>query len=376
MVELQINDGRDILDNLWSNVINTGIRKRRHDSTHTGLLLSAIATELNVAISILQSYANQFTMATMTDRILIENMASLFANRRLASKSKAILTFYRLEGYTETATIPAGFAVRASNAPNIIFKTTSTVYLWKGEQTVSVAAYSIGSGTQNNVQANTLTVFANERFSGLIGVTNVEPSFGGYDDESISHLRDRANGFRYERDNTRLDLQRQLYECGVRAHQYHMEEYNDDAGTYMICIDSDSDSAFEDVVSRMQYRKAAGIEATYVRATRLYIDMYITVKTAGEVDYTDEQKKEIYQDINTSIRKFFAAYCVVGADVKVNSLKAALNTALSRFEIADIEIEIANSVTMNENKNAVVINNTVKAYPNKVITSLEYVGGE
>ena len=107
MVELRINDGTDILDNLWSNVINTGIRKRRHDSTHTGLLLSAIATELNVAISILQSYANQFTMSTMTDRILIENMASQYANRRLASKSKAVLTFYRLEGYNETATIPA-----------------------------------------------------------------------------------------------------------------------------------------------------------------------------------------------------------------------------------------------------------------------------
>ena len=315
-------------------------------------------------------------MATMTDRILIENMAGLFANRRLASKAKVILTFYRLEGYTETATIPAGFAVRASNALNIIFKTTSTVYLWKGEQSVSVTAYSIGSGVQNNVQANTLTIFANERFSGSIGVTNVEPAFGGYDDESISHLRDRASGFRYERDNTRLDLQRQLYECGVRAHQYYLEEYDDDAGTYMICIDSDSDSAFEDVVSRMQYRKAAGIAATYIRATRLYIDMYITIKTAGAVDYTDEQKKEIYQDVNTSIRKFFAAYCVVGADVKINSLKAALNSALSRFDVADIDIEIANSVTLNENKNAVIINNTVKAYPNKVITSLEYVGGE
>lgn len=376
MVELQINDGTDILDNLWTNVINTGIRKRRHDSTHTGLLLSAIATELNIAISILQSYANQFTMSTMTDRVLIENMASLFANRRLASKAKAVLTFYRLEGYTETATIPAGFAVRASNAPNIIFKTTNTVYLWKGKQSVTVTAYSIGSGTQNNVQANTLTVFANERFSGSIGVTNIDPAFGGYDDESISHLRDRANGFRYERDNTRLDLQRQLYECGVRAHQYYMEEYVDDAGTYMICIDSDSDSAFEDVVSRMQYRKAAGIAATYIRATRLYIDMYITVQTAGEVDYTGEEKKEIYQNITDAIQKFFAAYCVVGADVRVNALKAALNTSLSNFDIADIEIEIANSVTMNENKNTVIVENTVKAYPNKVITSLEYVGGE
>lgn len=374
MVELQINDGTNILDNLWKNLINSGARKRRHDSTHTGLLLSAIATELNVAISILQSYANQFTINTMTDRILLENMASQYANRRLASKSKVILTFFRLEGYTETATIPAGFAVRSSESPNIIFKTSSTSYLWKGKQSVSVMAYSIGSGSKNNVEAHTLTIFANEKFNGLIGVTNAEPAFGGYDDESIAHLRNRASGFRYERDNTLRDLQRQLYECGVSPYQYYIEEYYDDAGTYMICIDSDSEDAFQDVVRRMQYRKAAGIEATYIQATRLYIDMYITVQTAGEIDYTPSQKNNIYTSINNSIQKFFAAYCPVGANLRINALKAALNSALSAYDIASIDIDIANSVVQNKDKNVIIIDSNVKAYPNKILTSLEYVG--
>ena len=151
MVQLKINDGNNILDNLWQNLINTGARNRRHDSSHTGLLLSAIATELNVAITLLQSYADQFTLQTATDRVLIESMASQYANRRLASKSKAVLVFYRLEGYTESVKIPAGFAVRATSAGNIIFKTISDVYLWKGSQSVSVLAYSINSGSQYNV---------------------------------------------------------------------------------------------------------------------------------------------------------------------------------------------------------------------------------
>ena len=374
MVELQINDGTDILERLWQNLIDSGARKRRHDSTHTGLLLSAIATELNVALSILQSYANQFTISTMTDRMLIENMASQYANRRLASKSKVILTFYRLEGYTETATIPSGFAVRAYNSPNIIFKTASTEFLWKGKQSVSVIAYSISSGSQNNVEANTLTVFANDKFSGVIGVTNMEPAFGGYDDESISHLQNRSTGFRYERDNTLSDLQRQLYECGLNPSQYFIKEYVDTPGTYMICIDTSSDAAFEDIVNRMQYRKAAGIVARYVRATRLYIDMYVTVQTAGEVDYTNTQKQSIYANINDAIQRFFSAYCSVGSDLRINSIKAALNTALSAFDIADVEVEISNMNTTNEFKNIISIGNTTKAYPNKILTSLEYVG--
>lgn len=375
MVELLINDGTDILDNLWTNLINTGARKRRHDSTHTGLLFSAIATELNVAISLLQSYANQFSMDTMSDKVLLENMASQYAYRRLASKSKVILNFYRLNGYTDTVKIPAGFAVRANGSANIIFKTASTAYLYKGTQMISVIAYSIASGNQNNVDAHTLTIFANSEFNNLIGVTNPEPAFGGYNDESINHLRDRSKSFRYTRDCTLMDIQQRLYEAGAKPYQYYTEEYTDGPGTYMICIDTDSDGAFEDIVSRIHYRHNYGNSPSYIRATRLYIDMYVTVQTAHEVDYTPTEKNNIYNTINNAIQDFFASYCTVGANVQINALKASLNRALSNFDIADIEIEIANSVKVN-NKNVIEVGNTTKAYPNKVLTSLKYVGGE
>lgn len=374
MVELQLNDGTTILDNLWQNLINTGARTRRHDSSHTGLIFSAIATELNVAITLLQSYANQFTLATATDRVLVENLAAQYANRRMASKSKAILTFYRLEGFTDSVKIPAGFAVRATGTSNIIFKTAETVYLWKGSQMVSALAYSLGSGSKYNVEANTLTIFANNEFNGRIAVTNLDPSFGAYDDESINHLRNRAQGFRYERDNTLQDIGRQLYENGVPQHRFKAEEYIDGPGTYMICIDSDSDYEFEDIVRRMNYRHRYGIKPVYIRASRIYIDMYITVQTAGDIDYNNIEKNNIYKSINDGIQKFFAAYCVVGADVRVNALKASLNNALSGFDIANIDIDIANTVQVNK-KNIIEIGNTQRAFPNKILTSIEFVGG-
>lgn len=375
MVELQINDGTTILDSLWQNLINTGARTRRHDSSHTGLIFSAIATELNVAITLMQSYANQFTLSSATDRVLIENLAGQYANRRLASKSKAVLTFYRLEGFTESVKIPAGFAVRATGTSNIIFKTVETIYLWKGAQTVSVVAYSIGSGSKYNVDANTLTIFANNEFNGRIAVTNLDPSFGAYDDESINHLRNRAQGFRYERDNTLPDINRQLYENGIPQNRFKAEEYIDGPGTYMICIDTDSDYEFEDVVQRMNYRSHYGIKPVYIRATRIYIDMYITIQTANDVDYNSIEKNSIYKKVNDSIQKFFAAYCTVGADVRINALKAALNNALSNFNIANIDIDIANTVQANK-RNVVSIGNTQRAFPNKILTSLEFVGGE
>lgn len=374
MVKLIINNGEDILSNLWQNVINSGARTRRHDSSHLGLILSAIATEMNVVVTLLQSYANQFTLETATDRILIENLSSKFANRRLASKSKALLTFYRYGGYTESVKIPAGFAVRADTAGNIIFKTSQDVYLWKGMQSVSVLAYSINSGTQNNVDANTLTIFANGEFNGSIGVTNPDAAFGGYDDESITHLKNRSHGFRYERDNTLADIQRQLYMCGVPQHKFSTEEYIDGPGTYMICIDADSDYEFSDIITRLDYRNHYGIRPSYIRATRVYLDMYVTVQTAGDIDYNSNEKNTIYNNINNAIQKFFAAYCVVGADVSLNALTAAINNSLSNFQIADVNIDIANTVIANK-RNVIEIGNTQRAMPNKVLTSIEFVGG-
>ena len=65
----------------------------------------------------------------------------------------------------------------------------------------------------------------------------------------------------------------------------------------------------------------------------------------------------------------------LGADIRINALKATLNNALSNYGISDIDIDIANTVQVNKN-NVISIGNTQKAFPNKILTSIEYVGGE
>ena len=86
------------------------------------------------------------------------------------------------------------------------------------------------------------------------------------------------------------------------------------------------------------------------------------------------EKNTIYNNINNAIQKFFAAYCVVGADVSLNALTAAINNSLSNFQIADVNIDIANTVIANK-RNVIEIGNTQRAMPNKVLTSIEFVGG-
>ena len=320
MVELTINDGNEVLSRLWNNLIASGVVNRRLDSTRIGLILSAIATELNTTLSLIKSYVSQFTLSTCTDRMLTENMARMFAVRRLKSKAKVVLEFSRLDNYNESVRIPAGFAVRASSDPKIIFKTVSDVYLWKGLSKVSVLAYSIAAGKENNIEAGVLDTFQNNGFNTSIGVINPKPAYGGYNDESIESFRNRAKGFRYARDGTLLDIRRQLYMLGIQDHRFSYTEYPNGYGSYQICIDVDSESELEDIISSLDYRKIAGIQQVFLRAYRQYLNIYINIDTIGDVDYTPTQKNNLYNAVHTAIQKFFAAYCHVGADLNVNKL--------------------------------------------------------
>ena len=203
MVDIVVNNGEDLLTRLWNNAISRGVVNRRIDSSRLGLLFSAIASEQNTTISLIRSYMNQFALSTSTDKVMVENMARMFAVRRLASKSKVVLRFFRIGDDNSTIRIKAGFKVGSTSDPKIAFRTISDAYLFKGTQSVTVIAYSISSGAKNNIGAGMLNKFESNGYNAQIAVINPEPAFGGYNDESIESLRSRATGFRYDRDGTK-----------------------------------------------------------------------------------------------------------------------------------------------------------------------------
>lgn len=373
MVDIVVNSGEDILTRLWNNVISRGVVNRRIDSSRLGLLFSAIASEENTTISLIRSYMNQFALATCTDKVMVENLAKMFAVRRLSSKSKVVLQFYRLNNDNRTLKIPGGFKVGSTSDSKIAFRTITDVYLWKGTQSVSVIAYSVSSGKSNNVGAGVLNKFETNGYNTTMGVINPEPAFGGYNNESIESLRKRATGFRYNRDGTETNIQQLLYGNGVPAYKYSLKEFNDGPGSFQICIDATSDAEFEDVKKSFMYRHWMGVTPTFVRATRAYINIYVAITTTGDQDYTPLEKQTIYNHVNTRIQRFFAAYCVVGADLNVNSLKSSIYSELSSYEIENITLSFDQGIVVNP-RNIIVIPDTYRVFPNKVITDINYQG--
>ena len=373
MVDLVINNGEDLLARLWNNVISRGVVNRRIDSSRLGLLLSAIASEQNTTISLIKTYMNQFSLATCSDKVMVENMAKMFAVRRLKSKSKVILEFYRIGDDNSTLKIKAGFKVGSRSDSKIAFRTIQDAYLWKGSQSTTVMAYSVSSGAKNNIEAGVLNKFETNGYNTKIAVINPEPAFGGYNEESIESLRNRATGFRYDRDGTLYNIQQILYQNGIPSYKYSLQEYLGGPGTFQICIDTTSDAEFEDIQKTLAYRHFTGIKPTFVRATRVYINIYVAISTTGTQDYTPVEKQEIYNHVSTRIQRFFAAYCVVGADLNVGRLKSALYSELSNYEIENINLSFDQGVVV-DNKNVIKIPETYRVFPNKIITDINYEG--
>ena len=373
MVELQIYNGTESLSRLWDNLISTGVVNRRIDSTRFGLLFSAIATEISIALSIAKSYQQQNSLKTATDRNVIENLASMFVVRRLASKAKVVLHFYRIGDYQETVKIPANFAVQSSIDPKIIFYTMTDSYLWKGMEYVSVLAYSVTVGADNNVPANTLVNFASNGYNSNIGVNNPEPAFGGYDDESIESMRQRATGFRYERDGTFEHIRRQLWSLGYVASDWNVTDIKDEPGTYLVCLDVNSDTEFENTTKILSYRHTAGITQVFKQAERIYADFYITVYTTGDADYTPMEKENIFATVQQSVQNFFKNYCTLGIDLNMYHLTSAVNKALNTYNIVKVEIDLGEELTPND-VNVVTVGETARIYPNNITTTLKFQG--
>ena len=373
MVDIVVNNGEDLLTRLWNNAISRGVVNRRIDSSRLGLLFSAIASEQNSIISLIRSYMDQFVLSTSTDKIIVENMARMFAVRRLASKSKVVLEFYRIGNENSTIRIKAGFKVGSTSDSKIAFRTISDAYLFKGSQSTTVIAYSISSGKKNNVAAGILNKFESNGYNTQIAVTNPSPAFGGYNDESIESLRSRATGFRYDRDGTKYNIQQLLYQNGIPQYRYLLSEYSDGPGTFQICIDTTSDAEFEDIQRSVNYRHFTGITPTFVRAIRMYINIYVAITTTGEKDYTPLEKQTIYNQVNTRIQRFFAAYCIVGADLNVSRLKSSLYSELESYEIDNIALSFDQGVVVNIH-NIIVIPDNTRVFPNKIITDINYDG--
>lgn len=367
-LDLSYLNSNQIVDKLYENSIANGLIKRKFTKGRLGLLYSAIGQELELIVGILNSYTNQFSLDSCTDPALLESLLKPIVTRRVASKARAVLTFTRDNGYSESVRIPSGFAVKTSGG--ITFVTNSDVYLWKGTNSVKVMAYSLNTGSKYNVGADTLTSFTNSsNWNVNLSVTNEYPAFGGLDDESLTEARLRANGFRYERDGTLQDIRNQIYLLGYEYRGYRIEEYIDGYGTVLIALDCDSDEAFEDLCTLLNMYKVAGISYHFARVTRKYVNFYVDLQITGAQTRTPAEQESLHNSVESTVQTFFTNYIGVGDDVSISYLINNLNTAIASSDVYNISITVDDNIKITD-KNKILVQNTERIYPNQITTNI------
>lgn len=104
--------------------------------------------------------------------------------------SSAVLEFTREQSVVNSSLlISSGF--RVSTSDGIVFATQSPLEFAPGEITKYVIAQSTTEGASTNVAANTITTSI-QSLTGIAGITNPSPAYGGVDGETYNDAKSRA----------------------------------------------------------------------------------------------------------------------------------------------------------------------------------------
>ena len=369
-----------ILAQLNSIAQELGLINQIFSTSRIYLYYAVFARVFGNITSIVAQYLNSFDLEQTTDEALLEMQIKPFVKKRDAKIAKTILEFSRRDDFTDPThdiLIPREFEVMTEGDDPIIFRTAESRILWKDSHKVLIPAYSIEFGSLNNLSANTLTYFEDIEHFAQVKVTNPYPAYGGSDEETAYDSRQRIGLFRYGRDSTKAAIQEMLFENGISYYGFNIIQYWDGFGTVLICIDTDSEEQYKDVINAIEAQKPAGVKYHYCMAEYIYINIDVTIKMIAEDDYTPYEKNEIEQHIKTAVETFFNSQIYVGRKLSISRLESHILQYLfdARYDIYEVEIDTESNnsdLAVNLETGQLKIQEYQRLYPNLIYTTVEY----
>ena len=377
---LTMLDEEKILADLNALAIEFGLINNVFETSRIYIYYAVFARVLGNVTSIIAQYLNNFDIENTTDEALLEMQIKPFVKKRNAKVAKTILEFARREDYnrqTSDILIPRDMEVMTEGDNPIIFRTAESRILWKDSNKVLIPAYSVEFGSLNNLTENTLTYFNDIEHFSQIKVTNPYPAYGGTDEETAYDARKRIGLFRYGRDSTKAAIQEMLFENGISYYGFNIVQYWDGFGTVLICMDTDSEERYNDIVNTIEAQKPAGVKYHYCMAEYVYINTDITIKMLSKENITLYEKDEIEQHIKTAVETFFMSQIYVGKKLSVNRLESYILQYLfdERYDIYEIEVEIESNnkdIRKNPETGQIEVKEFQRLYPNLIYTTIQY----
>lgn len=384
-IELNILDETEILADLNEIAYNYGLINKVFETSRINIYYSVFARVFGNIIQVIAGYIEQNTINDSTDEVVLEQLLDFLIVKRDAKSAKTILTFTKrdMTKNMDDIYIPRNLEVMTEGNNPVIFRTAESKIFWKDSFQIKIPAYSVNYGNASNVGANTLVYFEGDLFHD-ISVTNEDPAYGGSDEETSFDSRNRLRAFRYSKDGTLFQIEDILGNAGFFGANYNIQEYWDGFGSVLIALDCQSESEFQDAISKIQSEKVGGIKYHYVRAQPVYLDLKITAKVLGEKTYDTYEESAFEDDLVSAINLFFNQQVYVGDFINIKRLEAfVLNYIYSTYTVYEINLEILNldeikNIETSENTGYDLKTNTIKVEPyekikpDRIITEIQY----
>ena len=377
VTNLTMLDEGAILADLNRIATELGLITQINQTSHIYIYYAVFARVMGNITQLVAQYINALDIENTTDEALLDILIKPFVKKQNATVSKVILEFSRRveDDNAVDIFIPRNVEVMTEGSNPIIFRTAESKILWKDSWKVKVPAYSVEFGSINNLAANTLTYFKDSQYAS-ISVTNPDPAYGGRDEETAFDARNRLEWFRSANDGTREYIQKQLFNNGVSYYGFNIVEYWEGSGTALIAIDVPSEEEFYDIIQNMEITKKSLAEYHYCRVQYIYINISVNVKITGDRLYSEYQKEDIYQTIETAVQLFFNQNIFVGKKLSINRLEAFILQYMidERYEIYEIGVSIAmnHEYNVDPETGQIVVEEFEKLVPNKIRTRIEY----
>lgn len=372
-------DENAILSQLNSVAQELGLINKIFNTSRIYIYYAVFARVWGNLTSIISQYLNNFDIEKTTDEALLEMQIKPFVKKRNAKVAKTILEFKRrvTDDLPEDILLPRNMEVMTEGDNPIIFRTAESRILWKNSKKVLIPAYSLEFGSLNNLSENTLTFFDDNEFFSQVKVTNPYPAYGGADEETAYDSRKRIGLFRYGRDSTKAAIQQMLFENGISYYGYNLVQYWDGFGTVLICMDTQSEEQYNDVINAIEAQKPAGIRYHYCMAEYVYVNINVNIKILAEDSYTPYEKNELEEHIKTAVEVFFGSQIYVGRKLSINRLESYILQYLfdEQYDIYEVEVNVESNkrdISVDIETGQMKIEEYQRLYPNLIYTTVEY----
>lgn len=327
---IKYNSDLSLKENLKTNLENRFQTNFETQDSNLAILADVIGNELisirNEALEIVE--ASNFSTANG------ENLEDLAFNtygitRRPASRSEVLsfernIYFYVDDGLTfgdinnnQSITIPAGTRMSSSvffedNQTSIIYEVDEDYTLDAGLGIAYVGAKAITTGSDNNVDADSLSYHDFENYTnvnqGQLKVTNRYPILNGSEEETDNNLRFRISNYLQTKTNLNIDALslKSLEVAGLSEARVLPNYYG--VGTVGVVLfgsgnqtNSRLETIFKNRVSELNFLNRKIIVTSGIK---VYIDAYLKIFLRKN-SFSTEEKRTLKRDIKNTIYDAF-----------------------------------------------------------------------